>query len=158
MAKPAPAMALDRDPDGVFLPVGRATPEKAPRELAELVARAWAAKLKADIATKAYDAVKNELKKVLVPGDMVTLPGLCKATLIPRETWSITNRERLEKVLGQARFSDLVDTTIRYTPTPKLVALQDDPAEDAREAIAACLTPVLTTAIDLREEKGGKHG
>jgi hypothetical protein len=85
----------------------------------------------------------NELRSFEAAGVDVSLvlPGECRIPIAERETVKVSDPERLRQVLG-GRFEDLVEASVSYRPTPKLLAI----ARDAGHPLAAIVSELLAVS------------
>ena len=125
-------------------------PSKEPvsPHILDLVNRAYAISCRQDKLKKELDGIKDQLKTELGTGVSVVINGLCRATLVTSPRVSITDPEKLEKLLG-VEFETLVKA--KYSKTD---ALLERAEQDVK--INNCLKTVNSTALRLTAEKPEK--
>ena len=122
---------------------------KATKAIVDWVAKAWAAKQRAEEAKKEWDQANKKLIETLGPGAVVVVQGLCRATIADRKSITIDDDDFLRTVLGD-RFDDLVEEQVKYKPLDKLLSIANDENHELYELVREALTEKVTTTVTLR--------
>jgi hypothetical protein len=126
---------------------GQSLPASTP--IAQLAAAGWTAKQAADQAADRLKQANARLIEAAGVGVSLVLPGACRIPIAERETAKVTDAERLRQVLG-GRFEDLVEASVSYRPTPKLLAIARDPAHPLGAIVGELLAVSTTQTVSYR--------
>lgn len=135
---------------GIILQGESETP--APQGVLEILQRGWAAKCDMDAAKKRLDAANDEITLALGHPCAVVIPGVCRATYVVRESVKIIDPAKLEGLLG-SRMLDLVDESISYKASDKLLEMATDGDNPMGPSLRALLKVTESSAITYRAEK-----
>lgn len=124
----------------------------APQGVLEIMQRGWAAKCDMDAAKKRLDAANDEITIALGHPCAVVIPGVCRATYVVREGVKIIDAAKLEGLLG-SRMLDLVDESVSYKASDKLLEMAADGDNPMGPSLRALLKVTESTAITYRAEK-----
>ena len=121
---------------------------------------AWVNKLMAGWAQKERMAqieretavISAEIIAHFQSGDVLIVPGVCRVTVVTRTNTVIIDPERLERVVGDSRFGDLVRETVGYKAEPKLIEMACDADEPLAASIRACVSISRATTATWRAE------
>jgi len=113
--------------------------------------QAWEMKERAAQIEREIETINAGLVRDFQPGDVLIVPGICRATIASRQTVKITDPVRLEAVLG-GRYLDLVREEAVYKAEEKLVEMAADGDEPLGPSIRECLTIRTATTVTWRAE------
>jgi hypothetical protein len=142
--------AVEMLPEGIKLVDGEPQPLDAAS--IRLVMKGWEVKKQLDSLKESLDEISRQLIEAHGTGCALVLTGICRASLVERESVKIVDAERLKAVLG-FRFTDLVKTDVSYKPEARLVEMACDGDEPLQPAIGACLSIGKSQSITWRAER-----
>lgn len=117
-----------------------------------LLIEGWEIKRQMDELKARLDAINGRLIEAHGTGCALVVSGLCRASLVERESVRIEDAERLKGVLG-FRFTDLVRTEVIYKPEQKLIEMAVNADEPLAPSIRQCLTVGKSHSVTWRAEK-----
>lgn len=139
----------------VTLPAGVRIEEGQERALdaasIRLVMQGWEVKKRLEALKEELDGIQSKLIEAHGTGCALVVTGICRASLVARETVKIADAAQLKAVLG-ARFADLVKTDVSYRPEQKLLEMACDGDEPLRDDICACLVASNSQSVTWRAE------
>lgn len=131
------------------------------KAVVEKLVMAWGMKERMAQIEREIEKINAEIARDFSPGDVLIVPGLCRATVAKRQTVKIDDPARLEAVLG-GRYLDLVREETAYKAEGKLVEMAADADEPLAPSIRACLSIRESVTVTWRadgeqaaEAKGG---
>lgn len=127
----------------------RVTQSGCPRDLAQMVQDAWRVKQQIDMLETRLRSLNAQIEEAIEAGQAVVLEHTCRATRVLRQSVTINKPDQVLAVLGEQRFSDLVDEKTTYTPTVKFKGMLEDDDELAR-ALVGALSVSESTSIQYR--------
>lgn len=127
----------------------RVTQSGCPRELAQIVQDAWTVKRQIDLLETRLCSLNAQIEGAIEAGQAVVLEHTCRATRVVRQIVKIDKPDQVLAVLGEQRFSDLVDEKTTYIPTVKLKGMLEDDDELAN-ALVGALSVSESTSIQYR--------
>jgi hypothetical protein len=140
---PKPTGTVHYNPD--FLPID--LEGKAVRR----VLQGWALRQQIEALEADLKALNAEIEQEYGAGAVLIVNGVCRATVVERETVKVLDSERLGAVLGE-RFDDLVKTNVTYKAEPRLVEMAASGDEPLAPALRECLGVSSSVAVTWRAE------
>jgi hypothetical protein len=116
------------------------------------VMEGWALRQQMEDAKERLDAINAALLEQHGPGCALVVTGLCRASLVERQTVKIDDAQRLQDVLG-GRFGDLVRESVTYKAEGKLIEMAADADSPLQPEIASCLSVQTSQSVTWRAER-----
>lgn len=116
------------------------------------VMEGWEARRILDEAKARLDAINAELIEAHGTGCALVVTGICRASLVNRQTVRIEDAEGLRAVLGE-RYPDLVRESVAYKAADRLIDIAVDGDDPLQMPVAACLSVASSQSVTWRAEK-----
>ncbi|MEW6559612.1 MAG: hypothetical protein AB1412_05375 [Pseudomonadota bacterium] len=149
-----PAIHPRRKPVGTVLYAAGFPPIELEARAVRLLLQGWELRQRIESLDTELKAINAKIGQEYGAGATLIITGVCRATVVERESVKVLDGERLHAVLGE-RFDDLVKTTIAYKAEPRLVEMASDADEPLAPAVRECLGVASSVAVAWRAEKPG---
>lgn len=117
-----------------------------------LLIEGWRIKGEIEALQGRLDEINAQLIAAHGAGCALVATGICRASIMSRESVKIVDAERLRAVLG-FRFDDLVRVETVYKPEQRLIDMACDGDEPLQPAIGACLKIAKSEGVTWRAER-----
>ena len=112
----------------------------------------WIIKQKIDALTKQLKEITGKLENSLGAGASLAVDGVCKVTVSERTSFSLTDPEQAQKILG-GRFEDLVASEVSYSLIDKLKEMVLDADHPLAAGLRGCIAIKSGVSVTFRAGK-----
>lgn len=147
-----PTLNASRKPVGTLRYAADFPPIDLEARAVRLLLQGWELRQRIESLEAELKTINAKIEQEYGAGATLIVTGVCRATVVERESVKVLDGERLHAVLGE-RFDDLVKTTVAYKAEPRLVEMSSDGDEPLGPALRDCLGTTSSVAVAWRAEK-----